>query len=74
MTEELIFSTENLYLPIIVFVSAIAIILYLIKKEEKRQLLNDKRYNELTNKFIDIIKKYQMKIIKCKIENKWVIR
>lgn len=48
---------ESLVFPIIVFVIAISIIMYLIKKEEKRQALNDKRYDELTNKFIDTIKK-----------------
>lgn len=48
---------ESLGLPVVVFMIAIAIILYLINKEEKRQILNDKRYDELTNKFINTIKK-----------------
>lgn len=48
---------ESLILPILVFIIAMAAIIYLINKEEKRQMLNDKRYDELTNKFIDTIKK-----------------
>ena len=57
MTIEIVHTIESLVLPIIVFGAAIAVILYLIKKEEKRQLLNDKRYDELTNKFVDAITK-----------------
>jgi len=48
---------ENLLLPTMVFVISISMIIYLIKKEEKIQLINDKRYEELTNKFIYTIEK-----------------
>jgi hypothetical protein len=48
---------ESLVFPIIAFGVTIYVIIYLIKKEENRQLLNDKRYDELTNKFIDTITK-----------------
>ncbi len=63
---------ESIGFPIIVFVVSILIIIYLIKKEEKRQLINDKRYNELTNKFIETIKKISddnNKIIKNLIDS-----
>ncbi len=63
---------ESIGFPIIVFVVSIFIIIYLIKKEEKRQLINDKRYNELTNKFIETIKKISddnNKIIKNLIDS-----
>ncbi len=48
---------ENIGIPIIIFVIAISIIIYSLNKEEKRQYLNDKRYDDLANKFIDTIKK-----------------
>jgi hypothetical protein len=48
---------ESLGFPIIAFGVTIYVIIYLIKKEENRQLLNDKRYDELTNKFIGTITK-----------------
>lgn len=50
-------SIENIGIPIIIFVIAISIIIYSLNKEEKRQYLNDKRYDDLTNKFVDIIEK-----------------
>ncbi len=53
----IISTIESIAFPIITFTISILIIIYLIKKEEKRQLSNDKHYEELTNKFIDTIKK-----------------
>ena len=47
----------SIIIPIIIFVIAILIIIYIIKKEEEKQKLNEKRYEELTNKFLTTIDK-----------------
>ncbi len=47
----------SIVIPIIIFTTAILIIIYLIKKEEDKQKLNEKRYEELTNKFLTTIDK-----------------
>ena len=54
---ELISTIGELGFPVAIFIVAIATIIYIIKKEEKRQILTDKRYDELTNKFVDTITK-----------------
>lgn len=54
---ELTSTIGELGFPVAIFIVAITTIIYIIKKEEKRQILTDKRYDELTNKFVDTITK-----------------
>ena len=54
---ELVDTIRELGFPVAIFIVAITTIIYIIKKEEKRQILTDKRYDELTNKFVDTITK-----------------